>query len=243
MEARNHAGIIFLENKYTKWYWSIIEKALLRKSDPSVITERHHILPKGKYMYPEFRSLKIHKWNGVNLTLREHFVCHLLLTKMTTGKAKRSCIYGLMRFSSGLEKCTGRQYETARSLFSSERKGDPSPFKGLPGRVWTDEEKARHSSLMRNVMAEDNVRRNCSMAKKGRPGNKHTDQSRRKIAYAQKNLSPEQRARKSESKKGEKNGCYGRQWITDGEISILSPKSIPLPTGWRSGRIISKPVH
>ena len=41
--------------------------------------EEHHILPKS--IFPEFTDLKIHAWNSVLLTAREHFICHLLLWK------------------------------------------------------------------------------------------------------------------------------------------------------------------
>lgn len=242
MEAQLNTKSMFIDNKYTKWYWGIVNKALQRKSEPGIKYERHHILPKGKYLFPEFKSSKIHKWNGVNLTHKEHFVCHLLLTKMTTGKARSSCIYGLMRFSTGLDKCTSRQYAKARALFSSTRKGDPNPHKGKPGRIWTDEAKVGHSILMKQVMQDEDIRHKCSIAKKDKPGRKHTEQSRSKISYAQQNLSPEQLARKSESKKGCKNGCFGKQWITDGIASRLFPKDQPMPLGWCHGRGAARKV-
>ena len=68
----------FLENKYTRWYFNIIYK-----SDDLRIkgkTELHHVLPKS--MFPEYKNLREHSWNGVYLTAREHFICHWLLTKM-----------------------------------------------------------------------------------------------------------------------------------------------------------------
>lgn len=72
---------MFLDNKYTKLYYTIINKAKIREIENPLIsyTERHHIIPK---------SL-----GGTNLTInlvrlkpREHFIVHRLLTKMTTGK-------------------------------------------------------------------------------------------------------------------------------------------------------------
>ena len=243
MEAKLHTKSMFIDNKYTKWYWSIIEKAKERRPTPGAITERHHILPKGKYLFPEFKSLKLYKWNGVSLTHKEHFICHLLLTKMTTGKARSSCVYGLMRFSTGLDKCNSRQYEKARTLFSSTRKGDPNPHKGLPGRIWTDEAKVEHSKLMKKVMQDEDIRHKCSVAKKGKPGNKHTEEFKLRMSEIQRNLSPEQLARKSESKKGSKNGCFGKQWITDGVTSRLHPKDQPMPVGFSAGRAARKAVQ
>lgn len=44
--------------------------------------EKHHILPKS--LYPEFKDLKAFPWNRVDLTAREHYIAHRLLTKFIT---------------------------------------------------------------------------------------------------------------------------------------------------------------
>jgi hypothetical protein len=36
---------MYLQNKYTKWYYSITSRAQLRESQPDVILEKHHIIP------------------------------------------------------------------------------------------------------------------------------------------------------------------------------------------------------
>ena len=76
----------FLDNKYTKLYIKIIQKALsenrskLKKDSPTYIYyEGHHILP--KCIWPEYSNLKSNLWNKVLLTFREHFICHWLLCK------------------------------------------------------------------------------------------------------------------------------------------------------------------
>ena len=89
---------IFLDNKYTKHYYEIINRALARK----LKGERHHIVPEAFYINrkrsgpagwldgnPEIKS------NKVDLTPREHFICHWLLLKMTEGQAKSICVYAL----------------------------------------------------------------------------------------------------------------------------------------------------
>ncbi len=64
---------MFMQNKYSKWYFSIINRAVSdRKLD---YYESHHIIPKCIGGTDD-------KPNLVNLTAKEHFVCHLLLTKM-----------------------------------------------------------------------------------------------------------------------------------------------------------------
>ena len=78
----------FSDTKYRKWYISIISKALLRIDYTSnnhkkqalthlEIFERHHICPKS--IFPEYSK---EKTNLAYLSLREHFIVHMLLYKM-----------------------------------------------------------------------------------------------------------------------------------------------------------------
>jgi len=238
LNAKQLSKSVFIENKYSRWYWNIIQKAQIREKPQK--SERHHILPKGKLMFPQFQSLKLNPWNGVHLTLREHFLCHLFLTKMTVGEAKRSCVYGLMRFSTGIDKCNSRQYEKAKTLFRDARRGCPNPLKGKPGRKWSDEEKALHSIRMKDAMSKAETKKRCSLAKLGKPGHKPTEQHRAAISYAQKNLTPIQRKRQSDSKLAEKNGVFGKCWVTNGETTLLIAKSDTIPEGYRHGRVVKK---
>jgi hypothetical protein len=75
--------MIFIENKYTRLYYAIIERAKSRTI--STYTENHHIIPKSL-------GGSNSKDNLVALTAREHFVCHLLLTKMTEGVSRHKMI-------------------------------------------------------------------------------------------------------------------------------------------------------
>ena len=79
---------MYLQNKYTRWYYSIIDRAQSRTL--SGYKERHHIIP---------RSLggSNQKNNIVNLTGREHFICHWLLTKMTIDQHRQKMILVLMK--------------------------------------------------------------------------------------------------------------------------------------------------
>jgi len=91
---------MFLENKYSKFYFDIINKAksqnrikLNRSNINYVYYEKHHILPKS--LFPELATSKD---NLVLLTAREHFICHLLLVKMTTGINKNRMMSAVTRF-------------------------------------------------------------------------------------------------------------------------------------------------
>jgi hypothetical protein len=70
---------LFLPNKYTRWYFNIIFNAVDRKLPTDTYTEKHHIIPRCMNGSDDENNL-------VPLTAREHFICHLLLTKMVYDK-------------------------------------------------------------------------------------------------------------------------------------------------------------
>ena len=87
MDAQNDKyKMIFIDNKYTKWYNAIVDRA--KKRVTSGYTEKHHIIPKSLRGSNE-------SFNLVKLTAREHFVCHLLLVRMVNGTYKRKMSYAL----------------------------------------------------------------------------------------------------------------------------------------------------
>jgi len=79
-----------LRNKYTTWYFSIIDKAIERNWDSDNIdfyVEKHHSIPK---------SFGGSNDDIVTLTAREHFICHILLTKMLVGDKKSKMVWAVM---------------------------------------------------------------------------------------------------------------------------------------------------
>ncbi len=80
--------MLFIDNKYTRWYYSIITNAQTRSLPLDVYTEKHHVIPKSL----GGNNLKS---NLVALTAKEHFICHLLLPKMLTGDNKSKMVYAL----------------------------------------------------------------------------------------------------------------------------------------------------
>jgi hypothetical protein len=67
---------MFCDNKYTKIYYTIIERAKSRTLFDSKY-EKHHIIPKSIGGADD-------KSNIVKLTYKEHRLCHILLTKMVS---------------------------------------------------------------------------------------------------------------------------------------------------------------
>jgi hypothetical protein len=76
----------FIDNKYTRWYYSIIDKRVA--NPPSGYFERHHTIP--KCMGGNNNSDNI-----VCCTGREHFILHALLIRMTTGPVRGKLAWGL----------------------------------------------------------------------------------------------------------------------------------------------------
>lgn len=124
-----------LNNKYTKWYFSIIDKALSRgwtKKTAPVYVESHHIIPKSLLKNEDV----------VFLTAREHFICHLLLPKMLVGKDKRKMMYALWNISHHMKdlrkiKLKSTTYHTLKKQYievlSKKNSGKNNPMYGLTG--------------------------------------------------------------------------------------------------------------
>lgn len=123
---------VFIENKYTRWYYAIVHRAQFRKLQ--IKGEKHHIIPESFYLNRKRKGSA--GWllgdpddtsNLVILTEHEHFVCHLLLPKMTTGPAKHKSLRAIMGMSNlhgpgqNRKRLTGRQYAAiAKELSQTE---------------------------------------------------------------------------------------------------------------------------
>ena len=109
---------IFNDSKYTSWYWSIVINAQARGYGD----ERHHIIP---------RSLggNNSKKNLVDLTFREHFLVHWLLTKMTDGNTKRKMMKALHKMTQGRSHILSSwHYAIAREANRKSMLGDANPM-------------------------------------------------------------------------------------------------------------------
>jgi hypothetical protein len=92
--------IISTPGKYTTWYCEIITRAIQRASTRKIANQKcgyvelHHILP---------RSFKLggvaDKLNYAYLTAREHFICHMLLARMSTGVNRQAMLIGCLLMS------------------------------------------------------------------------------------------------------------------------------------------------
>jgi len=95
---------MFLNNKYKKWHDSIIDRAKTRVL--SCYTEKHHIIPRSCNGSDDESNL-------VKLTAREHFIVHLLLTKILKGNNKDKMILAFS-FMCDLKKSNSRIFSKLR---------------------------------------------------------------------------------------------------------------------------------
>lgn len=143
----------FLDNKYTGWYYRIVDAAQSRELSKDIYFESHHIIPKS------LGGSNI-KLNLVKLTAREHFICHWLLIKMLVSPEKGKMVYAAWSLSNQnnphqkRNKITARKYEILRKAFIETKTGSKAPasFAVKITAYWTPENRAIHSAKIAKVV-------------------------------------------------------------------------------------------
>lgn len=123
---------MFNKSKYTKWYFNIIENARIRKLRIGYY-EKHHIIPKSLGGIDRVDNI-------INLTAREHFICHLLLIKMVTNKnAYEKMVHSAWFFQGNQQnrelKINNRIYEALRIKKSNIQTGKKQSKESIEKRV------------------------------------------------------------------------------------------------------------
>jgi hypothetical protein len=193
---------MFIESKYKKWYFDIVNSAGSRTTEG--YTEKHHIIPKclGGDNSPS---------NLVKLTAREHFLCHWLLTKMVTSPKQKyqlwnafSCMLYRQNDSQARHKITARVFDNIKStgakIKSSQWSGENNPMFGRRGEdspIFGRKQKCRHIENSRQA----------------RTGMKRTEESIDKQRGQLKGIpkSAEHKNKISESLCGDKNPMFGKK--------------------------------
>ena len=134
---------MYLQNKYTRIYFNIIDRARTRTL--SSYKESHHIIPKSLGGDNDLSNL-------VHLTAREHFICHLLLTKMVESTYKNKMVYALWMMIKG-NKNQKRSNRISSSIYSKLKEDYANSV--------------RQSKLGKKLSEE--TKRKISLAKKGVP--------------------------------------------------------------------------
>ena len=139
---------IFIDNKYTSWYYNIINQAKLRS--PNEYTENHHIIP-DCFFKNRSRNGPSGWLNGnsespdnkVELTTKEHYICHLLLTKMITGKPKYQMLQAATAFVKWASKNHQRDIKINSRIYDQLKRARSKALKEL----WAANEQYRTDAL------------------------------------------------------------------------------------------------
>lgn len=136
---------MFLDNKYTKIYMLLIDsrKKFNRNKKDGEVYESHHIIPK-------CMGGSNHISNKVFLTPREHYICHLLLTKMVESPIKGKMYCALVRFlgKNNKEKnirINSRIYDKIITENRKNMSGENNPFYGK-----------KHTPEVKKLISENN---------------------------------------------------------------------------------------
>ena len=158
--------MIFIQNKYTRIYYSIISNAKSRTLPEDTYTEKHHIIPKSL-------GGSNAKDNLVVLTAREHYICHRLLVKMLAGAEQKKMLYALYCITHVRNKGqvtryipSAKQYAKIKEAWQKSIKGRPAHNKGKP---MSDEqkEKLRRANLGKTYTRTAETKQKMSKAQLG----------------------------------------------------------------------------
>lgn len=124
---------------YKKIYNKIVERGKNRATMPGELYERHHIVPRCLGGSDEMDNI-------TNLTCREHFLAHWLLTKIHTDN--RKLVYAflcMVRDPHGNRAVKSRYYEKIKKAVSIEQR---KHFL-VENPMWTENARLMHSQRMK----------------------------------------------------------------------------------------------
>ena len=185
-------------NKYQTWYQNITDRAQNRNLVG--YTERHHVIPRSLGGSDTADNL-------VDLTAREHFICHWLLVKMNTGEHRAKMVYALrmMRAEKSGQfryntKLTSRVYESIkqeyRQIQSKKMIGENNPMWG----------KARTPEMNAAVSRANTGDQNGAKRLQSRQKIKDSKLGKKRNTFSQEWLD-----NMSKAHIGEKNGMYNKK--------------------------------
>lgn len=220
---------MFIDNKYTKIYYRIINNAILAnrlKLKPNNINyiyyEKHHIIPKTLGGTNDVNNI-------VLLTGKEHYIVHLLLCKMTSSTNKHKMINALIKLSfaksNGQMRYTSRSYNLTRKFIAIK---NSETMKGKPK---SNQMRERLSLSRKGMKFTEKHKYNLSLSKQ------NTNIGAQNPFYG-KSHSEETKIKWSKQRKGKSTiGSTGMKWFNNGlERGMFLPHEIP--NGWVPGKKI-----
>lgn len=178
---------MFLDNKYTRWYYHIIENRKVNPISDAEYKEKHHIIP---------RSLggSDDSSNIIHLSAREHYIVHMLLVKMCESKDNRLKMgYALAYMTSvtRIGKISARQFALVKTIASKSLKGVPRSEEtktkireARSRQIITEETKELWRKNRKGVPKSEEHKRNISLANKGKHSRIQSEEEKQKRALS-----------------------------------------------------------
>ncbi len=205
----NKVIALSLNNKYCKWYTSIINNAINSSFKKEGYVEKHHILPKSFNM-----GGNTDKQNIAVLTAKEHYIAHLCLTKMfNDGLLKQKTAFCFLSMSrknkNQQQRHSGRVYDSLKKI-AFKFKQDPK----YKQRMSEITKKNHQLGIVGNYKPHsEEAKQKISLATKGRINKPPTEEVRKRL---------------SDINKGCGNPMFGRKH-SDEVIKRLSQMSLDRP--------------
>lgn len=246
---------------------SICDKAKQRHT--TEYTELHHVIPESFFIIRTRRD-GVPGWldgnpndqsNLVRLTAKEHYICHMLLVKMTTGQARRKAAYALhamntlanpsqarVRANSGAYSMARRQYGLEKSknmigeqnhMFGKRRTKESIEKQRL------SRKSNNKSSWNRGLSMSKEHREKISSAAKGSNnpmfGRRHSAETKLQQSLLKRgkpNLKLQGREKSEAHRQKLSSSISALIWLTDGSKNKRVPQDIVatlLSQGWSLG--------
>lgn len=144
---------------YQRIYNEIVERAKTRVLDISVYREKHHIIPRCLNGSDDVENL-------VELTAREHFLCHWLLVRIHPDNSKLGFAFWSMCSQKSTKQLrytpSSRAYQEAKELGIQEIKRTQT------GRKHSEEHKEKNRQASLKKRHSEEVKKKMSLQRKGR---------------------------------------------------------------------------
>ena len=173
--------MLFIDNKYRKIYQDICNRAKTRKLVG--YKEKHHIIPRSLGGTDDTDNIAV-------LTAREHFICHLLLVRMTSHNNRSKMVFTLNSMMNRKTESMDR-YVPCSKIFEILRIQLSEAHKQI-GR--TTEHKEAISKAHKGKIVSDETKQKMSIASKKNivggavKGSKRSDETKRKISESRKGI-------------------------------------------------------
>ena len=200
-------------NKYKIWYNNLIQKSKNRNING--YTEMHHIVPKSLGGTDDENNL-------VKLTAREHFIAHLLLTKITEGQDKqRMFIAAFNMVNMNNIKVNSRVYQMLKENHSNYMKNNNPVFnKSVKNKI--------SNTLKEYYKTNDN----------GMLGRKHSPATIKKMSLSKKDKTPWNKGIKTGQVPSTKINGHSEE----SKKKISNATSIAMKEYWRKKREVDNNI-